>query len=217
MMNCETVLSELWDWHANPHSHPDHPRISEHLKACPACRAQADQVWELRGCLKQLPQDPGPAFETGLRERLACLAAGLPDPLAGRFAADPFLEDAAPTGSEAGERKTALLVDRRQRAAWLVKPLSLVAAGAAAAILLGLVARWTADPDRPAPGSTLAGAPVAPAIRPVVAPSEPPVPADAADPTGVLADRAWQEKDSSQTQVEHPDRRERLTPVTTTP
>lgn len=216
MMNCETVLSELWDWHASQDSHPDHPRIAQHLKACPACRAQADQVSELRGCLKQLPRDPGPAFETGLRERLACLAAGLPDPLAGRFAVDPFLEDAAPAGSATGEGKTALLVDRRRRAAWLVKPLGLVAAGAAAAILLGLVARWTADPHQPATGSTLAGAPLAPATQPIVAPAGQPV-AASADPTGVLADRAWQEKDSSQTQLEHPDRRERLTPVTTTP
>jgi anti-sigma factor RsiW len=208
MTPCETVLSQLWDRQpATPH-HPDHDAIQSHLQACPACRAEALRIQELRGCLKGLAGAPDADFEAGLKARLATLAAGRPDPQAGRFEPDPFLEEAP---------REALLVDRRSRAAWLVKPLGLVAAGAAAAILVGLIGRWSARPDsQPGAAPVLAGAPPAQ----VAADSQAARVPETRPATGVLAERAWQEGDSAKVTdapEDRPDRRERLTPVTTTP
>jgi hypothetical protein len=212
MIDCQRVLSELWDWLADPERHPEHRPIREHLEQCASCRDAAEEVRALRSSLKGLADQPDEDFEAGLRARLSSLSAGAADPLGGRFAPDPFLEGGE---GEASFHQEALVVDRRLRAFWL-RPLGLVATGAVAALVLGMLARWNATPDPalPAPGaSPVASLPAARNAAPDSLAARP----LGQDPVGVVAERAWQAEDSSQARVGRPERQERLTPVTAAP
>ncbi len=203
MTDCQHLESELWAWLENPAAHPSHLQFERHLTRCAPCQASVDGLRQLRQALKGLAEAPDPSFTQNL-------AVALADPhRQSRFAADPFLED-GPEQNPAG-----LVVDRRQRAFW-VRPLSLVAAGAVAAVCIGLLGRWGTQETPPL---SQGQSPVLDNARTQLADGTDPSLTDSAKTEGkegILAERQWQE-DSSRAQSGQPDSRERLTPVTTRP
>lgn len=198
MTDCQHLESELWAWQEDPAAHPSHLQFEAHVSACPQCRASLSSLRLLRQSLKGLSASPGPDFETRLA---TALQAATP---ATRFEADPFL-------GEAPMEPAGQVLDRRQRAFW-VRPLSLVAAGAAAALVVGVLGRWSTG-DTP-PTAQRSPAPVS-----QVAELEKGLSADTVgtvEKEGLLAERPWQE-DSAKAAASQPDSRERLTPVTARP
>lgn len=71
-MSCkkiETGLVAYLDGHA---SSRERREVEAHLATCPACRKRAEEFRRLWGVLDQVPiQEPSPAFDTGLRARVA--------------------------------------------------------------------------------------------------------------------------------------------------
>lgn len=209
MIPCQTVSEELWDWIQTGTSHTLDASLREHVDACPACRQAMDEARSARTGLGALRELAPLGFEAALHERLDVLKRTGRDPLAGRFEEDCFLaEETAPT--------PALLVDRRSPAWW--RPVGLVAAGAVAVMVLGLVSRWTGQPvDGPLP---VAPAPIATLEAPV---AKVPTATDSlsASPdggrTGLLAERPYDGADSTEEAAAKPESRERLTPVKVSP
>ena len=179
MIDCKTVLSEIWDWLAEQDAHPLSRDIRTHLDACPGCRAEADTTDGLRVTLKASPERPSEGFDERLRKRLE--QAGIP---ATGIPATGIPATGIPaTGAEPVRTGRVVKVDFWKR------PLALVATGAAAVLLIGLAADRVGGPAAPpgAPG-IVASAPAAgaAALRTVADPA----------PIGVLGDRAWVEEDS---------------------
>jgi len=197
-MDCEHLESELWAWQDNPPAHPSHEAMQAHLAQCAPCRASLERLRELKSALRGLHDTPDAGFE-------ARLAQAIQQSEPSAYPADPFLEEDASATPEA------VVVDRRARHFWM-RPVALVAAGAVAAVLIGLVGRWTA------PGTLPVAQRSAPALE-AEASLSPPSPAGQAaedQREGILAERKWEE-DSTRAQATRPDAPERLTPVTTTP
>ncbi|MFA7330852.1 MAG: hypothetical protein WC326_07250 [Candidatus Delongbacteria bacterium] len=206
MIPCQTVSNEAWDWLLQASAHPLDAELRDHLAGCAACSLQVEEIGRLRAGLGSLAEVAPTGFEGSLQQRLEHLRTTGVDPQAGRFEEDPFLAEAAPP--------EALLVERRSPLWW--RPLALVATGAAAVLVLGLVTRWS--------GQSPAGLPVESAARlaeptPVVDSLLAPGVDPAADPaqTGLLAERPYDEPDSSRDAARRPEAREKLTPVTVTP
>lgn len=202
MIPCQTVSDHLWDWLQEGAGHPLHSEMDGHLATCAPCRAHRDAVATLRSTLKATAVPAPAGFAEGLRARLA---EARPD---ARFEPDPWLEEAA--------EPAAVVVDRRHPSWW--RPLALVAGGAAAVLVFGLLTRQPAG----TPGSAVApGATVVEQGAPAPAPTDSTAPGvasgtDAVPETGLLAERPYEE-DSSQAPSRLPEGRERLTPVGTTP
>jgi hypothetical protein len=203
MIPCQTVSDHLWDWLQDGAGHPLHDELDAHVAGCAGCGARMQSAVALRSTLKSLT-DPAPE---GFAERLqARLASGGGD---SGFEPDPWLEEGESPAPQA------LVVDRRHPAWW--RPVALVASGAAAVLVFGLLARWQATPNGPALPSAL----------PMAEQAAPPAHGDstrdsleAVDPvtaeTGLLAERPY-EGDSSQSRNRQPEGRERLTPVGVAP
>ena len=148
MIDCNLVLSELWDWLADRDSHPLTRDIQDHLTACPACRGEADATRGLRASLKETPEPPSAGFDERLRRRLA--AAG------------------APVGGAAAPAGRTVKVDFWRR------PLALVATGAAAVLLIGLATDRLGGPQAlPGAAGTLAETPAAAPSAPLRAAGDP--------------------------------------------
>ncbi len=132
MNPCETLAAELWDWLEAPDTHPQNQEIQQHLADCASCQAQLEEIKALRGTLSQLKEKPSTAFDQRLKAALEAERAG-----------DDFQLHALP-----------------QKGFWK-RPLSLVALGAAAVLLVGLFSRQDL-PEKELPGLNLnSQAPVA--------------------------------------------------------
>ncbi len=206
MISCQTVSNEAWDWLLQGSAHPLDCSLRDHLSGCAACRQQIEEIGRLRAGLGSLTEVAPTGFEASLHQRLERLRSEGVDPQAGRFEEDPFLAEAA--------APVALVVDRRSPLWW--RPLALVATGAVAVLVLGLVTRWS--------GQTPTGQPVESAASltepaPVVDTLAVPVldPTTDSARTGLLAERPYDEPDSSRDAARRPEAREKLTPVTVTP
>lgn len=203
MISCQTVSDNLWDWLHDGAGHPLHSELDAHVAGCDGCRAHREAVAALRSTMGSL-REPAPAgFAEALQARLA---AGMED---SRFEADPWLDRSTPPAQ-------ATLVDRRHPAWW--RPVALVATGAAAVLVFGLVARWQTAPEGAAPGPALPTAELAvpEATSADSVPHKLSQEAHPAGETGLLAERPY-DGDSSQTHDRRPEGRERLTPVGVAP
>ncbi|MDP2360198.1 MAG: hypothetical protein Q8O14_05535 [bacterium] len=208
MIPCDQVSSELWDWLADPAGHPEGGAIQGHLELCAACRLTADRIASLRASLPGLRQAPDPSFEQDLFSRLESLRANGSDPAADRFEPDAKLEGGA------GLAPRGMVVELRHRS-WWRRPAALVVAGAAAALVLGLLGRWS-GPASPGAGQLANATAEGEAAGPVMLEDSLATTTPTPPQYGVLAERIWEE-DSSAAASRRPDHQDRLTPVTTLP
>lgn len=206
MITCQTVSEELWDWLRNDAAHPLDADLSRHVAGCAECRRLAAETRLLLPDLATLRLQAPLGFEASLQTRLEHLQRTGQDPAAARFESDPWLEESEPEAA-------GLVVDRRSPAWW--RPLGLVATGAIAVLLIGLVARWqsTSPAGVVAPASSVArvGETPLPSVDP------PAVSVKVDEKTGLLAERPYQDPDTNRREDSNPAARERLTPVKTTP
>lgn len=173
MINCEQVLQEYWNWIENPDAHPDSLPIREHLEHCSSCAAAGEEIRQLRSALHEVRDTPSAGFEARLRERL----------------------DAVRAGEQETDQPANVI--RMDRSSFWKRPLALVATGAAAVLLIGLI-----GPDREEEGLPGLDAPVPGRMT----------------AAGVQAEREWQVEDSLRGPASvDQESREDVIPVSTAP
>jgi anti-sigma factor RsiW len=170
MNPCETLAAELWDWLEAPDTHPQNQEIQQHLQSCSSCQAQLAEIKALRGTLSQLSDRPSAEFDANLNRALEAERAG-----------EEFQLHRLP-----------------QKSFWK-RPLSLVALGAAAVLLVGLFSRQDL-PEKELPGLNLNGS------------------APVAQSEGLIERHEWSEADSAKAgQDSVPQQDQDVIPVSTAP